>query len=114
MSIKRNIFISFQVEGFHYWKNAPLEVSFLRERHRHMFHVEIEKEVSHSDRDIEIILFKREVMNFMIKKWKNVSGNWLEFESMSCEMIAEKLLEKFDCVRVKVTEDGENGAVVYK
>ena len=114
MNIRTGIFISFQKEGFHCWKKAPEEVFFLRDRHRHMFHVEIEKVVNHSDRDIEIILFKREVMNFMKKEWGSLQGDWLEFGTMSCEMIAQRLLENFDCKKVKVTEDGENGAVVWK
>lgn len=109
---RTNIFVSFQVEGFHYWKDAPEEVSFLRDRHRHMFHVEIEKEVSHADRDIEIILFKRKVQKFIQERWKG-EENVVEFEGMSCEMIASVLKNEFKCYKVKVTEDGENGAVVY-
>ena len=39
---------------------------------------------------------------------------YVEFGGSSCEMIADIILTEFKCVKVKVTEDGENGAVVYK
>lgn len=112
------IIISFQLEGFHKWDQAPNEVDFLRERHRHMFHFKVEKEVAHDDRDIEIILFKRKVETYLIKKYgrrhESSIAWWLELDSQSCEMLAREILEHFDCVRVEVLEDGENGAVIWK
>ena len=111
---KTNILVSLQVEGFHYWKDAPEIVKFLRDSHRHIFHIEIEKEVSHADRDIEIILFKRSVLDFIKKIWGVKEREYVEFGGSSCEMIADIILTEFKCVKVKVTEDGENGAVVYK
>ena len=111
---KTNILVSLQVEGFHYWKDAPEIVKFLRDNHRHIFHIEIEKEVSHADRDIQIILFKRSVLDFIKKIWGVKEREYVEFGGSSCEMIADIILTEFKCVKVRVTEDGENGAVVYK
>jgi len=113
-----NVVIRLQVEGFHNWEDAPEIVSFLRARHRHIFHLECVKEVSHSDRDLEIILFKRAVQdhfknNYMVGN-AICAPNWCEFGSMSCEMIAEEILEAFDCYSVQCLEDNENGAIVYK
>lgn len=110
---KTNIIISFQVEGFHCWPDAPKEVAFLRDNHRHMFWIEAEKEVKHDDRDIEIIMFKREIQAKLLFKYGGNNGE-LILGSKSCEMLAKEILEEFDCERVKVTEDNENGAVVYK
>lgn len=118
--MKTNILITLQIEGFHRWENAPEEVDFLRHRHRHIFHFEIEKTVTHNDRDIEIILFKRKIKDYLYKKYgksftnKDLSPNswWLELSEKSCEMLAEEIINEFGCCRVKVTEDGENGAVV--
>lgn len=103
------IIIRFQIEGFHNFPKAKElfpEVSFLSDRHRHIFFFECEKEVFHDDRDVEFILFKREVQRYLIDKY----GNPLEFGSMSCEMIARELLEKFNLITCSVFEDNENGS----
>lgn len=113
--IKRNIIVSLQVEGLHSWSECPIpRVSFLRNIHRHIFHIKIEKEVSHNDRDIEIIMFKREVTEYLRKKYFSKKSNTIIFKNKSCEMIAEEILKKFNCVSVEVLEDNENGARIYK
>lgn len=118
---KTNIIVKIQVEGFHCWENAAKffpEVSFLSERHRHIFHITVKKEVSHSDRDIEIILFKRKITEYLYKNYG--CGNdidlykWCEFKNLSCEMIAEILLKHFDLSYCSVIEDNENGSEVIK
>lgn len=109
--MKTSIVIRFQLEGFHNWpqaKDLMPSVAFLSERHRHMFHFELTKRVTHSDRDVEIILFKREVMKYLTDRY----GSPCEFGSRSCEDLAEELINEFLCVRVSVLEDNENGAVV--
>lgn len=77
--------------------------------HRHIFHITVEKAVTHSDRDVEIILFKQEVTKYLEQKY----GRPGELGSLSCEMLCEELLNKFECVSVEVLEDNENGAKVY-
>ena len=121
MSIKSSIIIRFQLEGFHNFPKAielfP-EVSFLSERHRHIFHFECKKQVFHDDRDVEFIIFKRKVQSYMIEKFGSskyemnhpLFAYHCEFGPMSCEMIARDLLEKFELESVSVFEDGENGA----
>jgi hypothetical protein len=109
-----NIIVKFAIEGFHYWKEAPTEVRFLRPNHRHIFHFRLEKAVSHSDRDIEIILFGREVKQFLHKTFSSQNQPYLEFGSRSCEQIAEQLLKTFHLESAQVLEDNENGAIVYK
>lgn len=110
---RTNIIITLQVEGFHYWVNAPEEVAFLRDNHRHIFHYEVEKEVSHDDRDVEIIMFKREVQADLQLMYGDANGI-CQFGPKSCEMLAKEIILRHEAVRVKVTEDNENGAVVYK
>lgn len=104
-----HVVVRLRIEGFHCWAECPIEeVSFLRDRHRHIFHVDVTKRVTHSDRDVEIILLKRE-----IEKWlRDTYGMPCEFGSMSCEHIAEALLDKFQLSSCTVTEDGENGGIV--
>lgn len=122
MDRQTNIVVQFIIEGFHYWKDAPEAVRFLRDNHRHLFHFRLGKQVKHSDRDIEIILFGREVKNFLYQKYGRSFANidlspnskWLEFGPMSCEMIGEELMDKFDLEVAQVLEDGENGSITYK
>ena len=60
---KKSIFVTFQKEGLHRWPDAinfP-GVEFLANEHRHMFHFRVEMEVFHDDREVEFILFKREL-----------------------------------------------------
>ena len=109
------IFVTTQFEGMHRWKDAPEEVSFLREYHRHIFHVRFEVEVTKEDRDIEFILLKRE-LNKLVETL--FVGAKLD---ESCESIAKKIADFMTrenrlCAGrgavCEVSEDGENGAVV--
>lgn len=121
---KTNIVVQFIIEGFHYWKDAPEPVKFLRDNHRHLFHFRLEKTVTHSDRDIEIILFGREIKQYLHKKYGKdftttsdpnlFTSSWLEFGPMSCEMIGEELMDEFNLDAAQVMEDGENGSITYK
>lgn len=106
MNVKKLVVINLQVEGVHCWPNCDIRgVEFLRNPHRHMFYVEATKEVSHNDREVEIIMLKRIVTEYL----ESFDGN---FYAMSCEDIAEDLLQRFDFHSVKVLEDNENGAYV--
>lgn len=109
----RHITIKFQFEGIHRWPDAPEEVKFLRDLHRHMFHVEAMIEVKHNDRDLEFIMVKRALEEY-VQRNKN---DWPE--TISCEQIAEGLIHYIDqlyggdrSISVNVSEDGENGATV--
>jgi len=104
-----NIIINLQIEGVHNWSTCNLdEVGFLKFPHRHIFYICCKKKVSHSDRDIEIIMLKREVEKYLKDKY----GSPCIFNSMSCEMIALELQKKFNLLYCSVLEDNENGAEV--
>lgn len=110
--MKRYIYITTQFEGIHRYKDAPSQVSYLREFHRHLFKIRIQVEVEHNERDIEFIMFKHQIDNF-------IEVHYLDKEvDLSCESIAEELIEyvilmlgdrKVIC---EVSEDGENGAIL--
>lgn len=109
--------VSFQFRGFHKWNDAPAEVKHLRNRHRHVFHVTATIKQSHDDRDIEYIMLKRDLKNYMTSTFS--PGEPIEFGTLSCEMIAKKLVAymrreypKREKYIVEVLEDGENGAIV--
>jgi hypothetical protein len=100
------IWVTTQFEGFHHYFNAPEEVAFLRDTHRHIFHIKIWVEIFTNDRDIEFILFKKFIDNNIAR------GN---MNDKSCEMIADDLNELIKTkypnrkIKIEVSEDGENG-----
>ena len=114
MNVKKVIWVTFQKEGIHKYP-AALEdpklssVSFLGYPHRHMFHFRVEVEVFHDDRDIEFIMFKRELEGLY-------DHNSLDLDYKSCEMISDELAEYINNqypdrdITVIVSEDNENGA----
>ena len=108
-----NIVVKLQYEATHNWpKVAEVlpdlpEIHFLQYPHRHIFHITMEVPVTHSDRDVEIILFKQEVLRHLRSTFNGNFNNW------SCEMIAAHLAEEYHCASVEVLEDNENGAKVY-
>lgn len=110
--IKRWIEVSFQKEGIHKYPDAPEGVEFLRYPHRHIFHFYVKLEVFHNDRDVEFILFKRELENLYGE------NQTLKLDFLSCEMLAYDLIntitEKYPGrdITVRVYEDDENGAIL--
>lgn len=111
------IWITFQKEGIHAYPAALTDpklkdVAFLGNPHRHIFHFRVWLEVFHDDRDVEFILFKRE-----LEALYQSSGPYTT-DFQSCEMLARELImyvrEHYTGreVAVEVSEDGENGAIV--
>lgn len=110
-----NIIINTQAEGIHNWPDCFIpEVSFLKHPHRHIFFIVAKKEVTHNDRDIEIIQLKRKIDQYLIDSYAIKGQKTLHFGSKSCEMIAEELFEKFQLSYCSVLEDNENGAEIFK
>ena len=112
--VKKYIWVKFQKEGIHKYPAALedpklADVSFLGYPHRHMFHFRVEVEVFHDDRDIEFILFKRELESLYDEKT-------LELDYKSCEMISDDLYNYVSNkypnreMWIEVSEDGENGS----
>lgn len=113
--MKTNVIVKLQIEGLHHWPGVVEEpkleqVHFLKSVHRHIFHITAKKEVKHSDRDIEIIVLKRNILNYLQKRYWAQNANTHYFDSMSCEMIATELAMVFGLKSCEVLEDGENGA----
>jgi len=120
---KRSIWVTFTKEGIHKYPAAledpalatgdEYDVSFLGYPHRHTFHFKVQIQVTHNDRDIEFIQFKRWLENLY-------KEDILELDYKSCEMIADDLYlhinNKYPSrfVVIDVAEDGENGCqIVY-
>ena len=122
----RYIKVSFQREGIHKFPGADTnpdyatgdwrDVSFLGYPHRHIFYFYVTLGVSHNDRDVEFIQFKRELERLYDEV--DSSTAVLKLDYQSCEMIAESLInyieEKYPnrAVKVEVYEDDENGGIL--
>lgn len=110
----RTLIVRFQFEGFHRWKEAPAKYSYLREVHRHIFHVEAEMLVKGDDREIEFIELKRTIALFAEKKFGMLTDDDHSGTLYSCEQMAERILERFELQSCSVFEDNENGARVTR
>lgn len=109
--MKKYVITYNEIDGTHYWKDAPPIVGYLSNEHRHIFHIRCEFVVKGLDREIEIILQQHAVENFLKEK----HGNPALFGMMSCEMIAEEIMQFFPkCKMCEVLEDGYGGAKLVK
>ena len=111
LNLQSFIIVTFTLEGFHRYPQAPAPVAFLSERHRHLFNFTLRFRVNHCDRDKEFFLVSREVQQGL----ENIYGRPAEFGAASCEELARYLLIDYapsGCCQVEVWEDGENGALV--
>jgi hypothetical protein len=115
------IWVTFRKEGIHKYPAAATDptlatgdeydVSFLANEHRHIFHFRVWIGVTHNDRDIEFIQFKR---------WleKLYSDAILQLDYKSCEMMSDDLYDVISKkypnreIWIEVSEDGENGSFI--
>lgn len=119
MATKSFIYASIIKEGYHCYPEAATDptlatgdeydVSHLATKHMHYFYIKVWVQVTHANRDIEFIQFRRWMENLY-------NQGVLELDNKSCEMIAEDLhkqiIEKWPLreVRIDVSEDNINGA----
>ena len=104
---KLAIVVRFQFIGIHSWPDAPAnQESYLAYPHRHVFHVEAVLDVTHTERDVEFIALKEAMIEHC--KHKGFEGP----HNLSCELMAMKLLNRFELRRGRGFEGNENGAEV--
>lgn len=117
MKTKTTVMVKLAIDGCHNFPKAyelfP-EVDFLSSKHRHMFYFIVACEVTHSDRDKEFIMLKRDIIDYINGEYFDDFSRTCEFGSKSCEQLAEQILNEFDAVWVEVWEDMENGAKVER
>ena len=102
------VLIDFDLEGYHFYPDPPKEVEFLGHSHRHLFQIKMGFEVTDMNREIEIFMMTGTVKEYINERF----GTPAIFRDMSCEHIAEDLLNKFNAKFVEVLEDGKGGARV--
>jgi hypothetical protein len=117
------IWVTFQKEGIHCYPAAATDpnlatgdqydVSFLANPHRHIFHFRVWLSVTHNDRDVEFIQFKR----WLEQLYFSTQGV-LSLDHKSCEMMSDELYDTISQkypgreVWIEVSEDGENGSFI--
>ena len=113
---QRMIWVTFSKEGIHCYPDALTnpnlaDVSFLGHPHRHIFHFKVWIEVTHDDREIEFIQFKRWLTSLY-------NDAILNLDNKSCEMISDALhftiANKYPEreIWIEVSEDNENGSFI--
>jgi hypothetical protein len=117
------IWVTFCKEGIHCYPAAATDsnlatgdqydVSFLANPHRHIFHFRVWLSVTHNDRDVEFIQFKR----WLEQLYSSAQGV-LSLDHKSCEMMSDELYDTISQkypgreVWIEVSEDGENGSFI--
>ena len=117
------IWVTFRKEGIHKYPAAltdpnlatgdEYDVSFLGYPHRHIFHFRVWLSVTHNDRDVEFIQFKR-----WLEQLYSSTQNILSLEHKSCEMMSDELYDMISQkypgreIWIEVSEDGENGSFI--
>ncbi len=104
-----------QVEGLHRWPQATAPDAYLGSAHRHLFVAELDIEVFHDDREIEINALTRWLTELLpiFGAPNRGSGEPVDFGAQSCEQLATRLacevLDRFGhhrWMRCAVLEDG--------
>lgn len=129
--------VTLPVEGFHRWLDAPDEVAFLRNYHRHLFKIEAVITVMEDDRELEFFLVQKKIREFiqdhivMQDMMLQLNFDWEDFYEEtgygdnedvlvinSCESFASYLIKRLAntyglnrYIRVEVWEDGENSGM---
>lgn len=117
------IWVTFRKEGIHKYPAAltdpslatgdEYDVSFLGYPHRHIFHFRVWLSVTHNDRDVEFIQFKR-----WLEGLYSSNESVLSLDYKSCEMMSDELYDKISQkypgreVWIEISEDGENGSFI--
>lgn len=106
-----------QFEGFHCWPEAPADVAFLRNLHRHLFTVVVTLSLpANSTRQFEFFQVQGD-LKILCSMVRNALGR---VHSMSCEQIARYLGDPTKnsfgwlefLLSITVSEDEENSATV--
>ena len=112
INLRRFITVRGQYDHFHRYENAPDQVAFLRNLHRHLFKWTAVIEVFHDDRELEFFMVMQHI-NSKIMPFIQIK------ELGSCEMQAEDILrylvDEYGAKRyykVTVSEDGENDGTI--
>lgn len=101
--------VKFQKEGRHCYPDAPKEVAFLRNEHRHIFYIKVRVAVQMDNRELESLILKEKLERLLVLqkiKDKSCEGIAKEVYYLTKDIFSDRELE------VEVHEDNENGVVI--
>jgi hypothetical protein len=116
INAKRWIWVTFQKAGFHKYVSAesdPMlaDVSYLGNRHRHLFKFNVQIEIFHSDRELEF----HQVLNYCESLFATQT---IDIDFKSVEMLADDLYVQLASkypgrnIKINISEDGECGCAI--
>lgn len=117
--MSKYIIVTNNFKGYHRYAEAPANVQFLQNIHRHVFNIKTTIEVFHNERELEFFRLQDKIERFIRRHYNQKWEAYIEGIYIgSCEALAEALVlylkETYPGrhVRVEVWEDNENGAIV--
>ena len=113
---QRWIYVNFQKAGFHKYIAAETDpaladVSYLGNRHRHLFKFNVQIEIFHNDRELEF----HQALNYCESLFATQT---IDIDFKSVEMLADDLYVQLATkypgrnMKISVSEDGECGCVI--
>jgi hypothetical protein len=113
--IRREVCATITLPAFHRWPDAPQDVGYLSDRHRHLLTVRVWCQVGHDDRQVEYHQLQRKLRALLFSLFPSRDYGELELGSRSCEAVAMVIAAEGErlggTVRsVEVWEDNENGS----
>lgn len=115
---RKQVWVRHLFVGFHRWPGAGAVRFYLGYPHRHVFHVTVEVDVDHDDRQVEFHDLIAKVEHFCRTIGEAAHGGGRDLGTRSCEQVASELWEFLGRsypgrrVAVAVVEDGEAGGRV--
>lgn len=111
--MKKYICVKNKFISYHKYENAPQDVCFLKNLHRHLFYVTTKIQVFNDDRELEFFMVQNNV-DKIIDNMNRVMNDNKSCEQMASFIITElqKLYSTNRYYCVEVSEDNENSAIV--
>jgi len=108
-----NLVVSFELNGVHYWPDAPEECREFREPHRHLFKFVFWLPVTTS-RSVELFNAREFLIANILTVYppSDLLAGGANFGESSCEMLAEEMKEAVQAAKVFVGEEWWLGAEV--
>lgn len=113
--MKSFINVRFEIFGKHNWPKPIFDdVEFLKYPHTHTFKFRCKFAVTHTNRDREFYMVKKEIINFLDVYFKT-ELRIMDFRDSSCEKLASILMNQFsDMLECEVSEDDLDSGLVIR
>ena len=118
MSLTTNVIAKLEIEGLHNWPDAQgvfPEVGFLSNMHRHKWFITAKKRVNHDDRDVEFIMFKRDIEELASDENKTEIeySQVFSFKNPSETIPKEFMVSGLSYTWVMIVRDFQSGTIAF-